>query len=52
MTYSDLDDKAVISLLEGNTLKQVLSAMNSTTTGDFKDIDDIYKEIIEMSKPN
>jgi len=52
MTYLQMSDKEIISLLEGHTSTEVLTAMTQDMIpGDIRSIDDIFMEIMEMSQP-
>ena len=51
MTYIEMSDREIIDLLEGKTQSEVLSAMSAPApTVDYKTIDDIFMEIMEMAQ--
>lgn len=51
MTYLEMSDQQLIQLLEGHTVSEVLTAMDdSTSSTDYKSIDDIYAEIMDIVK--
>ena len=52
MTYLEMSDKEIISLLEGHTSTEILTEMSQDMIpGDIRTINDIFMEIMEMAQP-